>query len=82
MPTRLNVDKLRAAAKAHGDKTDTMIAARTGISPATISQLAKPDSKREPKVWTFRALGRPYGMTVDDLILDDDAEADPEPVAA
>lgn len=81
MPTRLNVDRLRAAAKAHGDKNDTMIAARTGISPATISQLARPDSKREPKVWTFRALGRPYDLSVDDLILDD-TEADPEPVAA
>lgn len=81
MPIRLNVDRLRAAAKAHGDKNDTQIAARTRVSPPTISALAKPDSKRDPKVSTFRALGRPYGLTVDDLILDD-ADIEPEPIAA
>ena len=81
MPIRLNITRLREAAKAHGDKNDTMIAARTRVSPPTISQLAKPDSKREPKVATFRALGRPYSLTVDDLILDD-ADIEPEPVAA
>jgi transcriptional regulator with XRE-family HTH domain len=81
MPTRLNVDRLREAAKAHGDKNDTQIAARTRVSPPTISQLARPDSTREPKVSTFRALGRPYGLTVDDLILDE-ADTEPERVAA
>lgn len=81
MPTRLNVDRLRSAAKAHGDTNDTQIAQRTGVSPPTISQLARPDSKREPKVSTFRALGRPYSLTVDDLILDE-ADTEPEPVAA
>lgn len=81
MPIRLNVDRLRAAAKAYGDKNDTQIAARTRVSPPTISALAKPDSKREPKVATFRALGRPYGLSVDDLILDEATE-EPRPVAA
>jgi transcriptional regulator with XRE-family HTH domain len=82
MTTRLNVERLRAAAKAHGDTTDTMISARTGVSPATISRLARPDATNEPKVATFRALGRPYGLTVDGLILNEDDNAEPEPVAA
>lgn len=82
MPIRLNIGLLRKTAAAHGDKTDTLIAARTRISAATISTLSKPDSKREPKVATFHALGQPYDLTVDQLILADDEDAEPEPVAA
>lgn len=80
MPIRLNVARLRAAAKAHGCTNDTQISLRTGVSPATISKLSKPEAALNPRVETFRALGRPFDLTVDDLILDD--EADSESVAA
>lgn len=84
MPIRLNADRLRKTAAKHGDKNDTMIAARTNVSGSTISRLARPDSCQEAKLSTFLALGRPYGLTVDDLILDEDdkTDAEPEPVAA
>lgn len=83
MPIRLNADRLRATAREHGDTNDTLIAARTQVSGSTISRLARPDSCQEAKLSTFLALGRPYGLTVDDLILnEDEADAEPEPVAA
>lgn len=81
MPTRLNVERLRTAAKAKGHTTDTLIAFHTGVSPATISELAKPGATREPKVKTFRSLGRPYGLTVDELILDDEEDEDQKQAA-
>lgn len=79
MLIRLNIERLREVAAANGDTSDALIATRTGIHFSTIWRLAQPDSSQEPKVSTFRALGRPYGLTVDDLILDD---TKPEPVAA
>jgi len=84
MPIRLNADRLRAAAREHGDTNDTLIAARTGISGSTISRLARPDSCQEAKLSTFLALGRPYALTINELLLNEDDEADtePEPVAA
>jgi transcriptional regulator with XRE-family HTH domain len=72
MPIRLNVERLRAAAKERGHTTDTQIADCTGISGSTISRLAKPGSTQAPMVATFHALGRPYGLTVDELILNED----------
>lgn len=74
MPIRLNADRLRSAAKERGHINDTMIATHTGVSASTISRLARPDSSQEAKVTTFRALGRPYGLTVEELILDEDEE--------
>lgn len=74
MPIRLNVERLRAAAKAHGHTTDTQIANRTGVSGSTISRLAKPGSTQQPGASTLHALGSPYGLTVDELILIEDED--------
>lgn len=72
MPIRLNVERLRAAARELGHTTDTQIANHTGISGSTISRLAKAGSTQAAKVVTFHALGEPYGLTVDELILNED----------
>lgn len=80
MPIRLNVERLRAAARERGHTTDTMIANETGVSGSTISRLAKPGSTQQPLVGTFHALGLPYGLTVDELILNDNEQ--PAEVAA
>jgi hypothetical protein len=77
MLIRLDIERLRKAAKGRGDKTDAMIAARTGVNFSTIWRLTQPDISKDPKVSTFRALGRPYGLKVDDLIIDEDDEAEP-----
>lgn len=84
MPIRLNAERLRAAARQHGDTTDTMIANRTGVSGSTISRLARPGATQNASVATFHALGAPYGLKVDELILteDDKADAEPEALAA
>lgn len=84
MPIRLNVERLRAAAKERGHTTDSQIADYTGISGSTISRLAKPGSTQQAKVDTFHALGSPYSLTVDDLILDEPGqpEAQPQPDGA
>jgi transcriptional regulator with XRE-family HTH domain len=74
MPIRLNVERLRAVAREHGHTTDMQIADATGISGSTISRLAKPGSTQKPLVDTFHALGRPYGLSVDELILDEEEE--------
>jgi transcriptional regulator with XRE-family HTH domain len=79
MPIRLNVDRLRDAAKTAGHTTDALIATHTGVSASTISRLARPGTSQEAKVSTFRALGLPYGLSVDDLLLEED---DDEPVGA
>lgn len=83
MPIRLNVERLRAAARERGHTTDTMIANETGISGSTISRLAKPGSTQQARVVVFHALGRPYGLSVDDLILNEDEDEErPAGVAA
>ncbi|MFC1420815.1 helix-turn-helix domain-containing protein [Streptacidiphilus cavernicola] len=82
MSIRLNVDRLRAAAKERGHTTDMQIAAETGVSGSTISRLARPGSTQKPLVDTFHALGRPYGLSVDELILDEDEDEKSHTVAA
>lgn len=81
MPIRLNVERLRAAAKERGHTTDTAIAEHTGVSGSTISRLGRPGATQKGKVETFLALGQPYGLTVDELILDDEEDEDQKQTA-
>lgn len=73
MPTRVNIARLREAAKSAGHTKDGDIAEHANLSPATISRILNPDSSIEPRTTTVRILARAYGLTLDD-ILDDSPE--------
>lgn len=66
MTYRLRVDRLRAAARQQGDRSQYAIAKRTGLSEPTISKLLS--GRCQPGVKTLLTFRRAYGGTVDDLI--------------
>lgn len=66
MSYRLRVDRLRAAARAKGDRNGHQIALRTGLSESTVSRLLR--GTTQPGLKTLMVLGRSYGQTVSDLI--------------
>lgn len=68
MPYRLNTERLRAAAAALGDNTDTAIRERTGISLGTLSRLV--NGHVEPSIRHLDVLSVTYSVPVPDLYIE------------
>lgn len=78
---RLNVDRLRAIAAQHGDKTPYAIAKRTGVSISSAYRYV--DGSAQPDLNSALRLAQAYDLdirTVMDLVEDEDEE--PAGVAA
>ncbi|MEU4947662.1 helix-turn-helix domain-containing protein [Streptomyces lavendulae] len=73
MPYRLRTDRLRAAAHAAGDQSNTAIAQRTGISQSALSRMLRGQSR--PLFETILLIGRTYGLTHEDLVEETEAAA-------
>lgn len=73
MPTRVNTERLRQVALAHGHLTDTAISIHTGVSGPTISRIFA--ETVVPRVDTLVALAGAYGIDLAELLITDKAAA-------
>lgn len=73
MPYRLRIQRLRDAATAAGDESNTAIARRTGISESAVSRMLRGQAR--PLFETVLLIGRSYGLTYEDLIEETEAAA-------
>jgi DNA-binding phage protein len=75
MRTRLNVERLREVTTARGHLKDTQIQQHTKLSGPTISRLFSQTG--EPKLSTVRTVARAYDISIEELLMDEDEDAEP-----
>lgn len=69
----LNVDKLKAKAREHGDSSGHAIQKRTGINATTVYRILRGGA--QPDLNTAMGLSNTYGFDLRDVMDDDTEEA-------
>lgn len=73
MPSYLNVSALRSAAAEYGDITAYAIARRSGLAVSTAYRTMTGETS--PGVATLASLADAYGLSISDLIVDEQVAA-------